>query len=213
MTTAAQPPNRPKSAENIDSKKGTGSGQKPAQPKVILPPPASSPPVSDGKLRLAPHMAKVEKVAAGLPPLSPDAQATFDSVKKLQTAELHVLRAHLDVEARRRSTAPAVGPAIEVGDEVKILVEKNTKYIGKTGVVHQVNRIRAHIQVGASRAYCFLTDLELLSKRDSKSPKAAAETEKPTVIDLTAEDPHDEGDVTALDLTEEENDKNTKATG
>lgn len=100
------------------------------------------------------HLAKVEKVAAQLPLLTEEPSAVLVAAKNLTTADICGVIAHLQVEVRRRSiTAVADAGArgdekLNEGDRVKILTcQHNPSYIGRTGTVTKVQRVRCYVRL------------------------------------------------------------------
>lgn len=100
------------------------------------------------------HLAKVEKVAAQLPLLTEEPSAVLAAAKNLTTADICGVIAHLQVEVRRRSiTAVADAGArgdekLNEGDRVKILTcQHNPSYIGRTGTVTKVQRVRCYVRL------------------------------------------------------------------
>jgi hypothetical protein len=113
--------------------------------------------------RKAAHLSKVEKAAAALPTLSSDATRIFNVV----TAELagpdlislarhleHHLRVQRTLAATANTEAPAIGTTVTItgGDP---------RYIGLSGTVDRINRIRCYVSVPgrAKPVYLFTSDV------------------------------------------------------
>lgn len=110
------------------------------------------------------HMKKVEAAAARLPRLNGDAELAFNelianhSAEQLSALALH-LQHHNRVAATQRSVT--VSDNLEIGNTVRI-VGGDPRYIGMTGTVDTVRRIRCFVNVPGVRkpVYCFIADVE-----------------------------------------------------
>lgn len=114
------------------------------------------------------HMKKVEAAAARLPRLNGDAELAFNelianhSADQLSALALH-LQHHNRVAATQRSVT--VSDNLEIGNTVRI-VGGDPRYIGMTGTVDTVRRIRCFVNVPGVRkpVYCFIADVELVAE-------------------------------------------------
>ena len=125
--------------------------------------------------RTAPvHMTKVEKAASRLPELGSSAKETFDEVTtNLSAQQLVALSLHLQHFNRVNATIKATSAApLKVGQVVRI-TGGDPKYIGMTGVLEKVQRIRCYASVkGVKRpVYLFTSDVEVLDEAGSEAPK------------------------------------------
>lgn len=132
------------------------------------------------------HMAKVDSFRASLPPAVGGVNNILESAKKLSTGDLNILAAHISLEARARATATAGEIKLEKGNAVRIVSGRETKFIGKEGVVSRVNRIRCFVTVPGftNDVYLFNSDVELL-EQDAKT------------LDISEEETENEDDVAA----------------
>jgi hypothetical protein len=110
------------------------------------------------------HMKKVERAAAMLPRLSDDSQLQVNeivanfSADQITAIALH-LQHHNRVAATQRSVT--VSDNLEIGNTVRI-IGGDPRYIGMTGTVDTVRRIRCFVNVPGVRkpVYCFIADVE-----------------------------------------------------
>lgn len=113
------------------------------------------------------HMSKVEKAAAKLPVLSDSAASLFEEITtNLPAATISALSAHLNHFNRVQATQRAVGAApLKVGQVVRI-VGGDPRFIGQTGHLEKVQRIRCYVKLSDSGrvAYCFTSDVSLLNE-------------------------------------------------
>lgn len=111
------------------------------------------------------HMSKVEKAASKLPQLTVAAATIFDEItSNLPAATISALSAHLNHFNRVQATQRAVGAApLKVGQVVRI-VGGDPRFIGQTGHLEKVQRIRCYVKLSDSGrlAYCFTSDVSLL---------------------------------------------------
>lgn len=110
-----------------------------------------------------PHMSKVSRAAAGLPTLGDEAKAELDRITcNFSAATITALAQHLLHFNRAKSTERALAtPAkLTVGQEVTILAGE-PKFVGKTGRLTKVQRIRCFVAVPgfAREAYLFTSDV------------------------------------------------------
>lgn len=112
------------------------------------------------------HMSKVEKAASKLPTLTSAAATIFDEITtNLEPAVISALSAHLNHFNRVQATQRAVVTApLKVGQVVRI-VGGDPRFIGQTGHLEKVQRIRCYVKLSNSGrlAYCFTSDVSLLS--------------------------------------------------
>lgn len=117
--------------------------------------------VKDAELasRKPAHLSKVEKAAANLPPMNEDTQLVFDEAKKLNRTDIEILASHLSFESRKSATLQAAGSNLKVGQEV-VVISGQARYIGRSGVVTKVQRIRCFVQLdGDKEIYLFTSDV------------------------------------------------------
>ena len=115
------------------------------------------------------HMKKVEAAAARLPRLNSDAELSFNelianhSAEQLSALALH-LQHHNRVAATQRSVT--VSDNLHIGNTVRI-IGGDPRYIGMTGTVDTVRRIRCFVNVPGVRkpVYCFVADVELAAEQ------------------------------------------------
>ena len=115
------------------------------------------------------HMKKVEAAAARLPRLNSDAELSFNelianhSAEQLSALALH-LQHHNRVAATQRSVT--VSDNLHIGNTVRI-IGGDPRYIGMTGTVDTVRRIRCFVNVPGVRkpVYCFVADVELVAEQ------------------------------------------------
>lgn len=114
-------------------------------------------------------MSKVNKVAAQLPPLSPDAQLLFNAANNMSTADINSLVSHLNISIRRRGVQAvaqgSTGPSsLKVGDRVTIR-SGPPRFIGQSGVVSKVQRIRCYVRLDGRNKddYFFIADTSPIS--------------------------------------------------
>ena len=142
----------------------TDAPAKPKREKKAKEPKAPKPPrvKKERPVRTTPaHMSKVDKVASQLPALSGNAQNLFDNAADMSTSDICALVAHLNIAIRKRGISAASGAQLKVGDRVNIVSSQtNPRFIGMSGVVTKVQRIRCYVQLdGRDKTdYFFLTD-------------------------------------------------------
>jgi hypothetical protein len=117
------------------------------------------------KVSKIPHLAKIEKFEAQLPELTANAATVLASLAALTTADINTVLAHATAVVRRRSVLASTGAAVEVGQQVRIVSNQNSRYIGKVGTVTSTKRIRAYVDVDGEEVYCFISDLEVIDMR------------------------------------------------
>lgn len=109
------------------------------------------------------HMTKVEKAGAKLPSLGAVAQGTFDeAVRTLNSEQRTALALHLQHFNRVQATTQALSPVdLKLGQLVRI-TGGDPKYIGMTGAVETLRRIRCFVTVPGFRkpVYLFTSDVE-----------------------------------------------------
>lgn len=107
------------------------------------------------------HMKKVANAAAKLPGLGTVAQGTFDeAIRTLNTEQITALALHLQHHNRVQATTRATGGVeLKVGQVVRI-TGGDPKYIGMTGAIETLRRIRCFVAVpGAKRpVYIFTSE-------------------------------------------------------
>jgi len=110
-----------------------------------------------------PHLAKVQKAAENLPELSDAAEEVLSSLEGLSAANISCILAHADHHLRESQTKASIGVVLEVGQLVKI-TSGPAQYLGQTGTVSKVQRIRCLVDVpGFNKpAYLFLADVEVV---------------------------------------------------
>lgn len=112
-----------------------------------------------------PHMSKVEKAAAKLPPLTDAARLALNELAANFTAtEISTIAAHLVHFNRVKATERALSQKLEAGMSVRI-VGGDSKFVGMEGTVVKAQRIRAYIAVEGSKkpVYVFTSDVEVIS--------------------------------------------------
>jgi hypothetical protein len=152
---------------------------KPKKEKAVKPP-REPKPKKEKPVRATPaHLAKVDKVAGQLPALSEDATAVVAAASNMSTADICSTIAHLQIAVRRRGiVAIAQGQArgdgkLEPGGRVRIKSSQNPRFIGATGTLDKVQRIRCYVKLDGKEYaerdgrptgdYFFTSDVELLS--------------------------------------------------
>jgi flagellar biosynthesis GTPase FlhF len=117
-----------------------------------------------------PHLAKVTKEAEKLPELDDTMQAIVDEVTEMSAPDMSAVIAHLVYKLRLKQTIASNDITHEVGDTVKI-TSGNADVLGLIGVVSEVHRIRALVQVpGIEKPiYTFTADLEPCEIGDTES--------------------------------------------
>jgi len=111
--------------------------------------------------RKTPHMSKVEKAAAKLPPVGEKAKQAIDDITaNFDAVTVAAIAAHLQHFNRAKSTERALGKKVAVGDTVTI-VSGDARFVGMTGTVTKAQRIRCYVEVpGAKKPiYLFLSDV------------------------------------------------------
>jgi hypothetical protein len=130
--------------------------------------------VAKAAARTAPvHMTKVEKAANKLPNLATEAAEIFNEiVAHYNRDQITALALHLQHHNRVQSTlkATAVDP-MKTGQLVRI-VGGDPKYIGMTGALEKVQRIRCYVNIpGVKRpVYQFTSDVEVISESGTAAP-------------------------------------------
>lgn len=120
------------------------------------------------------HMRKVERAAAALPKLSPDADGTFnDIITNFSSDQISAIALHLQHHNRVVSTQRAVstGP-LKVGQIVRI-TGGDPRFIGLSGALEKVQRIRCYVNLPTANKvlYCFTSDVELMSEQGESLPE------------------------------------------
>lgn len=109
------------------------------------------------------HMKKVANAAAKLPGLNDSTRSIFDeAVTNLSAEQLTALALHLQHHNRVQATTRATGGVeLKVGQVVRI-TGGDPKYIGMTGAIETLRRIRCFVAVpGAKRpVYIFTSECE-----------------------------------------------------
>ncbi len=119
--------------------------------------------------RKPPHMSKVEKAAAKLPIMSPEAQEAFDTLTAgLESSDMFTLTENLRHHVRVQQTTQALNTNLTVGQVVTI-VGGNRRFIGQTATVAKVQRIRCYVDVQGydKPVYLFLSDCQPLDTEDA----------------------------------------------
>ena len=109
------------------------------------------------------HMKKVQKAAEKLTALGTAAELIFnEATANLPGAELAALATHIQHFNRVKATERALNQNLEVGQEVNI-VGGDPRFIGKTGTLAKVQRIRCYVTVeGINKpVYLFTSDVAL----------------------------------------------------
>lgn len=126
------------------------------------------------------HMKKVENAAARLPQLGAVAQGTLDEiVRTLNSEQLTALALHIQhhnrVQATQRATA---GVELKVGQVVRI-IGGDPKYIGLTGSIETLRRIRCFVTVpGVNKpVYVFTSEVEPVTDAGEEFPSTESEVE------------------------------------
>lgn len=117
------------------------------------------------------HMKKVQKAAEKLSALGQAAELLFnEATANLTAADLASLAAHIQHFNRVKSTERAAAQKLEIGQTVNI-VGGDPRFIGKSGTLAKVQRIRCYVTVeGINKpVYLFTSDVELAA-----TPAAAA---------------------------------------
>jgi hypothetical protein len=108
-----------------------------------------------------PHMGKVAKAAERLPDLNEDVTKTLeDLVKTYDLPTLTGLAAHIQHRVRVEATKASLGVKLEEGQSVTVIAG-DPRYIGQTGKVSKVQRIRCYVELpGVEKpVYLFTADV------------------------------------------------------
>lgn len=135
------------------------------------------------------HISKVEKAAANLPPMNEDTQLIFDEAKKLRPTDIEVLAAHLAFEARKTATIAASTSNLKVGQQVTI-IGGQPRYIGQSGTVTKVQRIRCFVQLDSNGKEIYLFTSNVVPVATAAEPvpaEASEETSAPAEQPAPAE--------------------------
>lgn len=128
------------------------------------------------------HMAKVEKAAEKLPPLTDNAQEFLtNATEGLTPAEVFTLAEHFKHFVRVQRTQAALEMELGVGDTVRIK-SGHPRFVGETGTVMKAQRIRCYVEVPGydKQVYLFTSDVEVLQKAaDGDINTVPADTEEP----------------------------------
>jgi len=109
------------------------------------------------------HMKKVQKAAEKLTALGSSAELIFnEATANLPGAELAALATHIQHFNRVKATERALNQNLEVGQSVNI-VGGDPRFIGKSGTLAKVQRIRCYVTVeGLNKpVYLFTSDVSL----------------------------------------------------
>jgi len=109
------------------------------------------------------HMKKVQKAAEKLTALGTAAELIFnEATANLPGAELAALATHIQHFNRVKATERALNQNLEVGQSVNI-VGGDPRFIGKSGTLAKVQRIRCYVTVeGLNKpVYLFTSDVSL----------------------------------------------------
>lgn len=115
------------------------------------------------------YLVKIEKLRSRLPEVTEQVKNIAEqfSCHDFTDADLTALGAYLGFEQRRRGILASANPpaTVAVGDTVRITNCVNRKFIGLTGTVEKVRRIRAFVRVEGFNvpAYTFVSDLQVVS--------------------------------------------------
>lgn len=122
-----------------------------------------------------PHLARLEKNVR-LPDITPELAELVNQVSALSAPEISAVIAHVQKNYRAKQIVASNDLEVNVGDTVKI-VSGNSDVLGLIGIVSDVHRIRAYVEVpGTERpVYVYLADLE------------GCEPESTVSVDVTAE--------------------------
>lgn len=108
------------------------------------------------------HMRKVERAAASLPRLLDEADTIVkDIIANFSPEQVTAIALHIQHHNRVAATIAAVsGPSLRIGQVVRI-TGGDPRFIGMSGVVEKVQRIRCYVKVpGVSRlVYSFTSDV------------------------------------------------------
>jgi len=115
-------------------------------------------------LRVKPpaHLTKVQKAADKLAPLSEASQLVYnEAIAALTAPELANLAQHIGQYNRQNATLRALDTQLVEGARVRI-IGGDPRYVGQTGIVARVQRIRCFVTLDSSSrdAYCFTSDVE-----------------------------------------------------
>lgn len=117
------------------------------------------------------HMSKVSKAAERLPELDETALNLFnEATVNLSASGLAALAAHIQHFNRTKATERALTQKVGEGDTVKV-ISGDPRYIGKTGEVTKVQRIRCYVNVDPSKKpiYLFTSDVEVVKASPVKT--------------------------------------------
>lgn len=120
------------------------------------------------KANVLPGTARLASAEARLPTLSESASETLADIFRHNpgTEDLVSIIAHLQHSLRSRQTvAAALGTNVKEGQTVT-LIAGEPRFVGKTGVVTKVSRIRCHVQLEGREKpiYVFTSDVEVLAE-------------------------------------------------
>ena len=121
---------------------------------------------------------RLDKAAAGLPPLSEGASTLFnDATTNLNHSDLTALAAHLSYHLRAEATKAAATAKIEEGTRVRI-TGGDAKWLGQIGLVVRAQRIRCFVALDADpsrQVYLFLSDVTPVEDADEVTDDEGAE--------------------------------------
>lgn len=110
------------------------------------------------------HVMKLDKAALRLPVLDQNLNSTLATLKNsLSMSDIALLNEHLEFAVRSDSTLKAIsGNVLKSGDRIEI-ISGDANHIGKTGIVKNVKRIHAYVDVGGKRdIYIFTSDCKVV---------------------------------------------------
>lgn len=120
------------------------------------------------------HMKKVQKAAEKLTALGTAAELIFnEATANLPGAELAALATHIQHFNRVKATERALNQNLEVGQSVNI-VGGDPRFIGKSGTLAKVQRIRCYVTVeGLNKpVYLFTSDVALVATESTAAASA-----------------------------------------
>lgn len=124
------------------------------------------------------HMRKVEKAAEKLPALGQAALLLFSEAStNLPQSELAGLANHILHFNRVQATERALGQKLSVGQTVLITESQDSRFLGKTGTIDKVQRIRCYVKVeGFNKpAYLFTSGVKVIEPEEGIQESPVAE--------------------------------------
>lgn len=175
----AAEPSRPRLTEEEKAARTAARDAERAQRKAAREAARAEKLAAQAAARKPAHMKKVEKAGERLSELSEPAQLLFnEATANLSSADLAQLAAHILYFNRVNATARALTQKLEEGQTVRI-VSGDPRFIGKTGTLAKVQRIRCYVTVeGLNKpVYLFTSDVQLATAHSESEELDVEESE------------------------------------